>query len=117
MGTVEHDAINNYLDDPIDGSFLDVSNTEIVHSILMRDMLQELLKTSSFVRNLKHLSHYYNFKCVPCHLHFDDEETLINKHNEKCHKNRYLCTICGKDFKTNISIRCRKENKNPKLPF
>ncbi|XP_053624217.1 zinc finger protein 555-like [Plodia interpunctella] len=69
-------------------------------------------KYSSEVSLQKHIRYKHQFQCKACYKSFATVD-LLNSHAEHCFKNEQPCTICGKVFDCELSLRNHIRYKHP----
>lgn len=113
------ESIDLPTENPLDGSFLNISLEETVHTTkydsYQCDICQKKFKSQ---QNLKrHLKIHDGTKlfCPSCTQYFDSEEKL-NKHKIDKHSYNLLCSFCGKTFNKrqnmNEHIKAHEINNN-----
>lgn len=104
--------------DPIDGSFLDVSNMEEVDTPSTSYSCNLCNKSFKNHRNLKrhgniHKPNTNTLRCSDCNSYFKNTSDL-QKHNEEKHISN-VCDVCGKCFRRLRELSQHLKTHNPEL--
>jgi KRAB domain-containing zinc finger protein len=113
------ESIDLSTENPLDGSFLNISLEETVHTTkydsYQCDICQKKFKSQHNLKRHLKIHDSTKFFCPSCTQYFDSEEKL-NKHKIDKHSYNHLCTFCGKNFNKrqnmNEHIKAHEINNN-----
>ena len=91
--------------EPADGSFLDVSLTEVVSTTLSCETCGATFKRKDNLNRhkKKHLAET-QYHCSYCNTYYKTDE-LLQQHKSTKHEVAHLCPTCGKQFKTKKGLK------------
>ena len=103
----EADPDDIEFDEPLDGSFLDVSHQEEVGSERYTCDICESTYSSKYnlKRHAKTHDERFTFECTKCTQYFTTDEALKAHQNAKHSGKSHLCTSCGKLFLKKAHLR------------